>query len=105
MQENCKSGDCPMANRIKTIEDDNKRAHKEFYEKFDRVNEHIVRTDERYNKLREDNTEIKESIKENTEAIKAIQEKPGKRWETLVGTIISAVIGIVIGVLAAKIGI
>lgn len=103
MTENCNPNDCPIASRVQTIEEDNRRAHKEFYEKFERINEHMVRTDERYDKLREDNAEIKESIKENTEAIKAIQEKPGKRWDAMVAAIISAVVGVIVGIAASGI--
>lgn len=107
MPENCKTSDCPMAQRIETLETDNKRhsqTHKEFYDKFDRINEHIVRTDERYNKLREDTAEIKESLKENTEAIRALNEKPGKRWDSLVEKAIWAVAAAVITLLLAQVG-
>ena len=99
MAENCNPNDCPIASRVQAVEEENRRAHKEFYERFDRINEHMVRTDERYDRLREDNAEIKESIKENTEAIKALQEKPGKRWDAMVAAIVSAIVGVVVGLL------
>lgn len=107
MPDNCKTSDCPMAQRIEALESDNKRhgdTHKQFYKKFERINEHMVRTDERYDKLREDTAEIKESIKENTEAIKAIKDKPAKLWDGLVEKAIWAVAGAVIVFLLSQIG-
>ena len=45
-------------------------------------------------------TDVKE-IKIN---VKALTDKPGKRWEQLVSTVLSIIVGAVLGVLLAKVG-
>ena len=37
--------------------------------------------------------------------VKALTDKPGKRWEQLVSTVLSVISGAVLGVLMAKIGV
>ena len=37
--------------------------------------------------------------------VKALTDKPGKRWEQLVSTVLSIIVGAVLGVLMAKIGV
>ena len=46
-------------------------------------------------------TDVKE-IKIN---VKALTDKPGKRWEQLVSTVLSIIVGAVLGVLLAKMGV
>lgn len=100
--------ECEMKSRIEALENDNKRhsdTHKDFYARFDRINEHMIRTDERYTKIREDSAEIKENLKQNTAAIQALNEKPAKRWEGIVDKAVWAVCAAVIAFVLAKIGI
>ena len=44
-------------------------------------------------------------VKEIKIDVKALTDKPGKRWEQLVATVLSVIIGAVLGVLMAKIGV
>lgn len=50
-------------------------------------------------------TDMESDLKEIKTDVKALTDKPGKRWEQLVGTIITVLVGAVLGVLLAKVGI
>ena len=43
-------------------------------------------------------------VKEIKIDVKALTDKPGKRWEQLVSTVLSIIVGAVLGVLLAKVG-
>lgn len=88
--------ECMMESRIKELEEESKKHredHGKFYERFNALEKSAAITEERYNKIREDTKEIKASIKENNDALQELKEKPGKRWDTLVGCAISAAAG------------
>jgi hypothetical protein len=47
---------------------------------------------------------VEADVKEIKTDVKAIADKPAKRWESLIGQIISIVVAAVVGFLLAKIG-
>lgn len=96
MPENC-STDCPMASRIKALEADsihNKEAHKEFYTGAENARVTSALLEERVVQIKKDTEEIKESVQE-------LKDKPGKRWESLVGYAVSAIAGAFLAWLAS----
>lgn len=48
--------------------------------------------------------DMETDLKEIKTDVKALTDKPGKRWEQLVATIIATVVGAVLGVLLAQLG-
>lgn len=44
-------------------------------------------------------------LKEIKTDVKALTDKPGKRWEQLVATVLSVIVGAVLGVLLAHLGV
>lgn len=88
MPENC-SSDCPMASRIEALEADsrhNKEAHKEFYSGAEASRTASALLEEKVKQIKADTEEIKENVQ-------ALKDKPGKRWESLVGYVLSAIAG------------
>lgn len=81
--------------RLKRLEDDSERnsaQHREFYNAFKELEKQNTRTEERYNT-------ILTALAETKTAIEELKGKPAKRWDALVAAIISAVVGIAVGLL------
>lgn len=76
-----------------------------------RLNEHTKRLDNLDSLVRsvehlatnQANMDI--DLKEIKTDVKALTDKPGKRWEQLVATVLSVIVGAVLGVLLAKLGV
>lgn len=88
--------DCEMKGRIEALEKETEKHredHRKFYERFNSLEKSAAITEERYEKIREDTKEIKESIKKNNDAISELKDKPAKRWDSLIMCIISAMAG------------
>ena len=98
MDEYKKCSDCPYTTRIAELEkaiDINQRQHKEFYDRFERMNMEMAVNSERYSNLLSIVTEIKVSVNE-------LKDKPGKKWDNITMTAISCVITLILGLLFGK---
>ncbi len=92
--ENCNTG-CINEHRIMELEKDiqrNQQTHKEFFDRFEKINERVVG----YEK---DMTYLRTTVADISKDVKEIKEKPGKRWDTVVVCILTSVIGAIIGFL------
>ena len=97
MPEKCSDAACPLLPRVEALEEENrhnKEAHKVFYEKLEGSHTSVALIEERMSQIKEDTEEIKETVQE-------LKDKPGKRWETLVGCLLSALAGAFLYWLAA----
>lgn len=91
---NCESV-CMNEYRIKELEKDiqrNQQTHKEFFDRFERMNERVVG----YEK---DMSYLKSTVADISRDVKEIKEKPAKRWDSAVMYLITSVIGAVVGFL------
>lgn len=81
--------------RISELEKDsqrNQKTHKEFFSRFENMNERMVGYEKDMSYLRETMTEISKDVKE-------IKEKPTKRYETVVACVITCIVSAIIGFL------
>ena len=104
-EESCNP--CGMKTRIENLEKDSERnqaTHKEFFGKFEAVNERLARNDEKYLQIIRDTSEIKNDLRETKTAIQQLNEKPAKRWDSIVDKAIWAVCAAVIAFLLARVG-
>lgn len=91
MNDNCV--DCPLAPRVEALEEVNRQhsaTHREMYKRL-RDLERV--SDVQENKLKniEDKLDdIQADNKSILQKVEALEAKPGKRWETLVACVISA---------------
>ena len=79
---------CRSEHRLKSLEEDRERnsaQHKEFYEKFEMTNTANARFEEKFERIMDTLAEIKKDLND-------LKDKPNKRWESVVGAIIGAVI-------------
>ena len=90
---------CPQEIRLQNLEKDvanldaqNQKTHKEFFDRFERMNERVVG----YEK---DMSYLKSTVADISRDVKEIKEKPGKRWDTVAVCVLTSVIGAVIGFL------
>ena len=92
--ESCKNED-----RIKALEQDsqrNQQTHKEFFNKFEESRTADAVTQERYQQILATMSEVKEDVK-------ALKEKPAKRWEQVINIVLQwAVLGLLAAVTLIK---
>lgn len=85
---------CGLEKRVSDLERDSERnqhTHKEFYGKFEELGRGQAVADERYSAIQATLVSIQADLKE-------LKEKPGKRWESVVQTVLQWV---VVAILAA----
>ena len=92
----CENG-CANEHRIRSLEEDfrdfkerNSRDHKEFYNRIENVEKDMVES-------QGDRKHITQQLEEINGNVKALMQKPGKRYETIITGIITAVIGVLVG--------
>ena len=89
MPENCNPNDCPLTPRVEALERANEQHTKTHREIFRRMNDV-----ERDNAVQEAHyTAIAGKLDEIGATVKALADKPAKRWESLVGYALSALAG------------
>lgn len=87
------NNECIMEQRINMLEKDmhrNQVTHKEFFDRFEKLNIDYVT-------LQKDVSNMSNKIDEIYLDLKALMNVPNKRYETIITGIITAVIGIAIG--------
>lgn len=94
----CENG-CENEHRIKRLEDDfkelknkNSDDHKEFYDRIESVEKDMVES-------QGDRQHITQQLNEINLNVKSLMQKPGKRYETIVTSVLTAVIGAIVGFL------
>ena len=75
--------------RLRALEEESARnldAHKEFHQKFDKINIAQAKIDAQY-------TNILSTLAEMKAAVEEIRSKPAKKWDTATTAIITGVVG------------
>lgn len=107
MPDGCKTSDCPMANRIKAMEDNNKRhgeTHREIFRRLNAIEKDNAVQNAQYSAIMEKLDSLTEKHDKLNEKLEALEAKPGKRWDSLVEKTIWAVAGALIVFLLSKLG-
>lgn len=81
----CTPRECPLVPRVESLESENKRhtdTHKEIFQRLNTLEKNDAVQDT-----------ILKRLDEIAEKVNALEAKPAKRWEHLVGTIISTLVG------------
>ena len=89
MPENCNPSECPMEPRISALERANAQhgeTHREIFRRLNDVERDNAVQDAHYKA-------IDAKLDEITVTVKALADKPAKRWESLVGYALSALAG------------
>lgn len=94
----CENG-CMNEHRIRSLEEDfrdfkerNSRDHKEFYNRIEKAEKDMVES-------QGDRKHITQQLEEINGNVKTLMEKPSKRYETLVMSILTALAGAFVGFL------
>lgn len=48
--------------------------------------------------------QVESDVKEIKDDVKSLTNKPGKKWDNLINTVIASVVGILVGLIFAKLG-
>lgn len=75
---------------IEDIKDKNSRDHKEFFNRIEAVEKDMVES-------QGDRRHITQQLEEINVNVKALMQKPGKRYETIITSVLTAVIGALVG--------
>lgn len=88
---------CVNEHRIKNLEEDlrefkerNSKDHKEFYNRIEDVEKDMVSS-------KSDREHINAKLDEISTDVKSLAEKPAKRYETIVTSVLTAIIGALVG--------
>lgn len=94
----CESN-CVNEQRIKTLEDDfrefksnNSKDHKEFYNRIEKTEKDMVESVS-------DRSHINAKLDKIDSNVEALMQKPVKRYDTVITSIITTIVGVVIGFL------
>lgn len=92
----CENG-CVNEHRIRNLEENLKdfkerssRDHKEFYDRIENVEKDMVES-------QGDRKHITQQLEEINGNVKSLMEKPAKRYDTIVTSVLTAVIGALVG--------
>ena len=92
----CENG-CMNEHRIKSLEDDlrdlrerNSKDHKEFYNRIEATEKDMVES-------QGDRKHIREQLDKINDNVESLVQKPARRYETVVTSILTAVIGALVG--------
>ena len=89
MHDNCNQNDCPLEPRVSALERANEQhgnTHREIFSRLNGVERDNAVQEAHYNS-------ITEKLDEISTTVKAMADKPAKRWESLVGYALSAIVG------------
>lgn len=89
MPENCTTNNCPLELRVESLERANEQhgqTHRELFKRMNSVERDNAVQEARYNS-------IAEKLDEISTTVKTLAGKPAKRWESLVGYALSALVG------------
>lgn len=89
MHDNCNPNDCPLEPRVKALERVNEqhgKTHRELFKRMNDVEKDNAVQDAHYRA-------ITGKLDEISATVKSLADKPAKRWESLVGYALSALVG------------
>ncbi len=92
--------DCPLLPRVEALEKANEQHGNTHREIFSRLND--VERDNAVQNAKYDT--ILEKLDGLTKKVEALEAKPGKRWESIVGQVITLVAAAIVGMLLGRVG-
>lgn len=90
MPENCNPSDCPVSARVGALEKEFDRYRENSSGTHRQMFDRIGALEQSGATLRATLTGMDEKLDELTVTVKALADKPAKRWETLIACVISA---------------
>ncbi len=104
MHENCNPTDCPVSARVDTLEKEFDRYRGNSSNTHRQMFDRIGALEQSGATLRTKLDSIEEKLDELTVTVKALADKPGKRWDGIVDKAIWAVLAAVIAFLLGRVG-
>ena len=97
MNPDCQN--CPLKERVDRLEQKYSESRKGIYERLERIENNFGRNDERWANIKQDIDELKQQQATILAKINELTQKPARRWDTTVNSLISAAIGALFGAL------
>lgn len=106
MGEKCTDNprDCPLAPRVKALEEANKQhsaTHREIFKRLGGTETNTAVQQKHMENIDKSLSEIKAGQKDILQKVESLEAKPGKRWEGIVDKLIWGVIGVLAGALGS----
>lgn len=86
-----------LERKMEAMEQRNSESHQEIFQRLNAVEKENAVMDERYNT-------IIHKLDDLTEKVEALEAKPAKRWDSLVGYVLSALVGGIVVFFLAQAG-
>lgn len=100
MNPDCQN--CPLKDRVDRLEQKYSDSRKGIYERLERIENNFGRNDERWANIRQDIDELKQQQTTILAKINELTNRPAKRWDTTVNSLISAIIGAICGAFGTR---
>lgn len=100
MNPDCQN--CPLKDRVDRLEQKYSDSRKGIYERLEALENERGRTDEQYKNIMDDIAELKGQYKEILARLDELKQQPAKRWDAMVNSLISAIVGAICGVFGTK---
>lgn len=104
MPESCNQNDCPVASRVDALEREFDRYRSNSTDTHRQMFDRIGSLEQGATKLETKLDSIDEKLDELSDTMKALVDKPARRWDAIVDKAIWAVAAAVIAFLLARIG-
>lgn len=91
-----------LETRVVQLEKDSERnsnQHREFYDKFGKIDTKVAVTDERYSNILATLENANASIEQTRKKIDEMSIEPAKKWNNLIACLISGTVSIILGYL------
>lgn len=96
MPDNCNPNDCPILPRVEALEAANQQhtaTHREIFKRLGNLETATAVQDNKLDNIEGKLDDIQADNKSILQKVEALEEKPGKRWESAVAGVISALGG------------
>lgn len=100
MNPDCQN--CPYKDRLDRLEQKYSDSRKGIYERLERLENNFGRNDERWANIKQDIDELKQQQTAILAKIDQLTQKPVKRWDSAVNSLISAIIGAICGAFGTR---
>lgn len=100
MNPDCQN--CPVKEQVDKLERKYSDSRKGIYERLERLEYKFARDDERWSNIRQDIDELKRQQAAILAKIDQLTQKPAKRWDSAVNSLISGLIGALCGAFGTR---
>lgn len=94
---------CPLKEQVTRLETKYSESRQRIYERLEKLETESARVDEKYKSIMQDLEELKKQQGKILNQIEALTQQPAKRWDNVISSSISTIVGVIVGFVASHI--